>query len=249
MIQKKVIVCDLDGTLAKSKSSLTKEMSDVICKVLKNHYFIVVSGGAYSQFEKQFLSTFTCPKELLTNLYLFPTMGSACYVYDLESDKWKEVYNEKFTEEEKNEIISALDSAIAESKLDLSSPYGEIIEDRGSQITFSGRGQDAPIEVKTRWDRDQEKRRALVEILKSKIPQYEISIGGTTSIDITRKGIDKAYAISKIENLLKVNKDDIVFVGDALFRGGNDEPVKKSGVDFIQEDGPDHTIEFLMQYA
>jgi len=245
---KKAIVCDLDGTLAKSKSSLTSEMAEVICGLLPKYNFVVVSGGAFSQFEKQFLSSFTCPKELMKNLYLFPTMGSTCYVYDEPQDMWKQVYNEHFTADEKNEIINALDVSIKESGIDLSSPYGELIEDRGSQITFSGRGQDAPIEIKVRWDHGQTKRRELMDLIKQKIPQYEISIGGTTSIDITRKGVDKAYAINKIEELLKVKDDEIIFVGDALFRGGNDAPVKKTHIDYIQTEGPDQTIEILRNY-
>lgn len=245
---KKAIVCDLDGTLAKSKSSLTSEMAETICGLLPKYYFIVVSGGAFPQFEKQFLSSFNCPKELMKNLYLFPTMGSSCYIYDDAQDTWKQVYNEHFTAEEKNEIINALDESIKESGIDLSSPYGEIIEDRGSQITFSGRGQDAPIEIKVRWDHDQAKRRALVDLIKQKIPQYEISIGGTTSVDITRKGVDKAYAIGKIKEILKIQDSDIQFIGDALFKGGNDSPVKKTGVDYIQAEGPEQTLELLRQY-
>ncbi len=245
---KKTIVCDLDGTLARSKSSLTPEMAEVICRLLPKYSFVVVSGGAFSQFEKQFLSSFSCPKELMKNLYLFPTMGSTCYVYDEESDDWKQTYNENFTEIEKIEIIKALNESIAESGLDLSSPYGGIIEDRGSQVTFSGRGQDAPIDVKVKWDHDQIRRKALVELIKKRIPQYEISIGGTTSIDITRKGVDKAYAIRKIEELLKVKDEDIIFVGDALFKGGNDAAVKKTHIDYIQTDGPDQTIEILRNY-
>lgn len=245
---KKAIVCDLDGTLAKSKSSLTLEMSDMLCKILSNHYLVVVSGGAYSQFQKQFLSSFTCPKELLKNLYLFPTMGSTCYVYDLERDLWKQLYDEQFTELEKREIIDALNLSIDECGLDLSDPYGEIIEDRGSQVTFSGRGQNAPIEVKVSWDHDQIKRRSIVESLQKKIPQYEISIGGTTSVDITRKGVDKAYAIGKIRDLLKITDHDIIFIGDALFKGGNDSPVKKTGVDYVQADGPEETLELLRKY-
>ncbi len=248
MESKKAIVCDLDGTLAKSKTSLTPEMADVITRLLPNYYFVVVSGGAYGQFQKQFLSSFDCPKDLLRDLYLFPTMGSTCFVYDEKSDSWKQLYDEHFTEVEKREIFDALNSAVAECGIDVSDPYGELIEDRGSQITFSGRGQNAPIEVKVTWDHDQVKRKSIVERLKSKIPQYEISIGGTTSVDITRKGVDKAYAIGKIEELLKVKTEDIIFIGDALFKGGNDSPVKKTGVDYIQADGPEETIEILHRY-
>ena len=248
MNSKKVIVCDLDGTLAISKSPLSPGMAEVIRHVLERHYFVVVSGGAFTQFEKQFLSVLKAPPELLKNLSLFPTMGSTCYVYDLPRQRWRQTYNEELSVKQRNEIKNAIHEAISESGMDLSRAYGEIIEDRGSQVTFSGQGQKAPADVKSRWDPDQEKRKKLVEILNKKIPKYEIRIGGLTSIDITQKGIDKAYAIGKIKELLHVKDEDIIYVGDALYKGGNDEAVKSTGVDFIQEAGPNETMELLSRY-
>jgi phosphomannomutase len=247
--EKKVIVADLDGTLAASKSVLTKEMSDMIGRVLKNHTFVVVSGGALPQFQKQFLSALLCPPELLGNLYLFPTMGSTCYTYDQGSGQWKQVYEEALSDEERKKIFDAFNQTLEESGLDMSGPYGAILEDRGTQVTFSGRGQEAPIHVKNKWDPDQSKRRALVATLEKKIPEFQIAIGGSTSIDITRKGIDKAYAIGKIKEILKVTDDDIIFIGDALYPGGNDAAVKNTAVDFIEPSGPDQTLEFLEQYT
>ena len=246
MISKKVIVCDLDGTLTESKSKLTPEMSEVLCGILSRHYLVVVSGGAYSQFQKQFLSQLHCGENQLKNLSLFPTNGTTCYVY--QGGSWKQLYDNPLDIEERKEIISVLKEAIKESGLDLSGVYGEIIDDRGSQITFSGSGQEAPLAVKKAWDPDGLKRRLIVDIIKKKIPKFEIRINSMSSIDITRKGIDKAYAIKKIKELLNVTDEDIVFVGDALYKGGNDAPVKKTGVDYIQESGPDETLEFLRQY-
>lgn len=246
---KKVIVADLDGTLAASKSVLTPEMSDMIGRVLKNHMFAVVSGGAFTQFQKQFLSALLCPPDLLSNLYLFPTMGSTCYIYDVANASWKQVYEEALSEEERKKIFAAFNEALDESGLDMSGPYGAILEDRGTQVTFSGRGQEAPLHVKNLWDPDQAKRRNLMALLEKRIPEFQMAIGGSTSVDVTRKGIDKAYALGKIKELLKVTDDDIIFVGDALFPGGNDSPVKNTSVDYIQEAGPEETLGFLEQYA
>lgn len=249
VIDKKVIACDLDGTLTKSKSALSEDMAQVLCGVLHNHYLAIVSGGAFTQFKKQFLSKFSCEPEFLKNLYLFPTNGSTCYVYDEKTEDWKQLYDEPLTNNERDKIKKAFSVVILESGLDLGGAYGEIVEDRESQITFSGRGQKAPIEIKETWDPDQDKRLKLVELLRAKIPEFEIRIGGMTSIDVTRKGIDKAYAVQKIKDLLKVSDQDIIFVGDALFKGGNDSAVKKTDTDFIQEEGPDETIELLRQYV
>ncbi len=248
MNNKKVIVCDLDGTLAVSKSPLSKDMAEVICHILSRYYFAVVSGGSYRQFEKQFISQLHCEPFLLKNLSLFPTMGSTCYLYDEENKAWKQMYDEQIPESDRKKIIKALEDSVKESGIDVSGAEGPLIEDRGSQVTFSGQGQNAPISIKEIWDPDQSKRKKIVNILNKKISNFEIRIGGATSIDITKKGIDKAYAIGKIKKLLSVTDDDIIFIGDALYKGGNDASVKNTGVDFIQQSGPNETIELLSRY-
>jgi HAD superfamily hydrolase (TIGR01484 family) len=241
----KAIVCDLDGTLAPSKSSLKPDMAEVLVKILAKYKMAVVTGGSYEQFNKQFISNLP-NTELLSNLYLFPTNGSACYVYDT-SNYFKKLYSEELTKDEKEEIFSALNKTIQESNFDLSNPFGEIIEDRGSQISFSGRGQLAPLEIKEKWDPDQSKRKILVNILKKYIPNFEIRIGGATTIDITRSGINKAYAINKILEIMNLNKDELMFIGDALYDGGNDSVVIETGVQCKSVKDPEDTKNILLE--
>lgn len=247
MNKNKVIACDLDGTLAPSKSNLESDMADVICKVLQTNRFAVISGGSYAQYQKQFLSHLSCKGDVLAGLYLFPTNGSRCYVYNIQNKAWEKLYEENLTDEEKKKILDAFKKAMDESGIDLSSPYGEILEDRGGQITFSARGQEAPLEVKEVWDKDKLKRQKIVSILERYIPEFEIRIGGATSIDVTHKGITKAYAIRKIESLLGVPKEDIVFIGDALFPGGNDSSARETGVECIPVTGPEEAKKILLQ--
>jgi HAD superfamily hydrolase (TIGR01484 family) len=212
-------------------------MAEVLCKVLAKHKLAVISGASYKQFQKQFLPFLHCPGEILENLYLFPANGTACYRYDNLNNAWQ-VYDEKMTSEEKEKIFSGFKKALAESGVDVANPYGDLVEDRGGQVTFSGRGQEAPLEVKEKWDPDQKKRRKIVEILEKEIPEFEIKIGGATSIDVTHKGIDKAYAIGKIEQFLPADKGDVIFLGDALFPGGNDSSAREAGVQCISVSGP-----------
>jgi phosphomannomutase len=249
VINKKVIACDLDGTLARSKDKLTPEMAEVICGVLKRHYFAVISGGAFPQFQKQVISQLSLAGDDLQNLYLFPTMGSTCYTYDIATSTWKQLYDEPLPEADRKRIISALEWAIPESGVDVSNAYGALVEDRSTQVTFSGQGQDAPVEVKQVWDPEKTKRMKIVELLKTKIPEFEMSVNAHSSIDITRPGLDKSYAIGKIKELLHVVDDEIVFLGDALFKGGNDAPVKKTDVDFVEVPTPEDTLRFLRQYV
>jgi hypothetical protein len=75
-----------------------------------------------------------------------------------------------------------------------------------------------------------------------------VRIGGTTSIDVTPRGVNKAYGIRKLEEYLKVSQDRIVFVGDALYQGGNDYPAKATGVDCIQVKGPEETKQLIQAW-
>ncbi len=112
-------------------------------------------------------------------------------------------------------------------------PYGEIIEDRGSQITYSALGQEAPAEAKYAWDPDGKKKWSLRDYAAPLLQDVEVRVGGTTSVDVTSIGIDKAYGMEKLLAVLEIEKGDILFVGDKLQEGGNDYPVKAMGIDSI----------------
>jgi HAD superfamily hydrolase (TIGR01484 family) len=194
----------------------------------------VISGGDWPQFEKQVLSNLP-HDEHLKNLSLLPTCGTKFYKY---AGDWNELYAEEFTADEKTRIIGALQKALASTGFKVERIWGEAIEDRGSQITYSALGQQAPLEEKKKWDPDFTKRKKIKSFLDELIPQFSVRLGGTTSVDITRLGIDKAYGIRKLRDTLGIGIDEMVFVGDALFPGGNDYPAEETGVVSIRVKDP-----------
>ncbi len=234
---KKLIVFDLDGTLAESKSPLDPEMSGLLHDLLGIIKVAVISGGDWPQFEKQVVSKLPHDQRL-ANLSLLPTCGTKFYQY---SGNWKKLYEEDFTADERAKIISSLKKAHAVEGFRPEKLWGEQIEDRGSQITFSALGQQAPLEEKDKWDPDYTKRKKIKAILDAFIPEFSVRIGGSTSIDVTKPGIDKAYGIGKLRDLLHSSLKEMIYVGDALFVGGNDYPAEKAGVDCIPVKGPDET--------
>jgi len=119
--------------------------------------------------------------------------------------------------------------------------WGEPIEDRGSQITFSALGQQAPLAEKKKWDPDFTKRKKIKGILENLIPEFSVHLGGTTSVDVTKPGVDKAYGIRKLRDVLGIKIEEMIFIGDALFPGGNDYPAKEAGVVSIQVRDPNET--------
>jgi hypothetical protein len=234
---KKLIVYDLDGTLAESKSSLDAEMSGLLHDLLGIVKVAVISGGDWPQFQKQLLSNLP-HDERLVNLSLLPTCGTKFFQY---TGDWKKLYSEDFTADQKEKIVSSLKKALGVAGFKFEKLWGEQIEDRGSQITFSALGQQAPLEEKDKWDPDFAKRKKIKAILDTFIPEFSVRLGGATSIDVTKPGIDKAHGIGKLRDLLGISLKEMVFIGDALFVGGNDYPAKEAGVLSIAVRGPNET--------
>jgi phosphomannomutase len=234
---KTLCVFDLDGTLAESKSPLDAEMAALLTRLLEVVRVAIISGAAWHQFEKQVLSNLTTD-ERLDNLSLLPTCGTKLYRHD---GGWKELYSEDFTTDEKSKIERALSSASTLSGFGAERRWGELLEDRGSQITWSALGQEAPLDEKKRWDPDFEKRKKMRLLLVERLPEFSVHLGGATSIDVTKPGVDKAYGIRKLRDTLGIAIRDMLFVGDAVFPGGNDYAAKEAGVTCIKVRDPRET--------
>jgi len=234
---KKLIVFDLDGTLAESKSALGGEMSILLHDLLSVVKVAVISGGGWPQFEKQLLANLP-HDECLVNLSLLPVCGTKFFQYKTD---WQQIYSEDLSSQEKGKITGALKSAVAQAGFTAAKVWGEAIEDRGSQITFSALGQQAPLDEKKNWDPDFAKRKKITAILCPLIPEFSVHMGGATSIDITRPGIDKSYGIGRLRDILGISVKEMIYVGDALFAGGNDYPAEQAGVVSICVRGPHET--------
>ena len=230
---KKVIMFDLDGTLTKSKANLDKEMAVLFCKLLEKKKVAIIGGGNYGQFTNQFLAYLPRGPGWLKNLLILPLSGGSLYSY--QDGKWKQEYHHSFSAKEKAKIIHAFKKAFREIKYsEPSKVYGEIIEDRGSQLTFSALGQRAPLAKKKLWNEKSDIRPELKVLLGKYLPDFEVRLGGLTSVDITKKGIDKAYGIQQVTKLWPISKKETVYIGDALYKGGNDHVVKRAGVATIK---------------
>ncbi len=241
---KKLIIFDLDGTLTESKATIDNEMASFLGNLLERKLVAVIGGGANTQFENQFLSNLHLDKKCLKNLFLFPTSGAS--FYSCKNGIWIKKYEYKLSPEEQEKIITALDGAF--KKIGYTQPgkiWGNLIENRGTQITFSALGQEASVEEKEKWNKTSDRRKELMAELKRVLPEFEVRSGGLTSIDITKQGIDKAFGIGEIVKTLKVTKDDMIFIGDALYEGGNDYPVKTTGVETVQVSRPEDTKVFI----
>ena len=250
--KKEIIVFDLDGTLAPSKAPADREMIELLLSLLNVKSVAIIGGGKYSLFQEQLVKLMPEKDKRLERFYLFPTNSTAFYRFNGE---WNKVYSHELSENEKEEIKNAFEETFNE--INYQHPektYGAIIEDRGTQIAFSPLGQEIVtvlgekegIALKEAWKVEHnDLREKMRQILQEKLPEFEVRVGGLTTIDVTRKGIDKAYGVRQISEQLGVQIEDMLFVGDAIYPGGNDYAALDSGIDYVKVENPNDTKELI----
>ena len=240
----RLVAFDLDDTLAASKSPLDPRMATLIVELLGAVEVCVISGGNFAQFELQLVDNLPLDHpDALARLHLMPTCGTQYFLF--QEGGWAAQYAENLSEEQKASALAAVEQEAKRLGFWESETWGPILEDRGSQITFSALGQAAPVDAKKAWDPSGEKKNALRSAVQELLPELEVRSGGSTSVDITRRGIDKAYGMRKLAELTGIPLDDMLFVGDRLDPDGNDYPVKAMGVECVAVEGWEDTAEFI----
>jgi len=240
----RLVAFDLDDTLAPSKTALDPRMSALLVELLDVAEVCIISGGQVAQFQSQVIAELPeSASARFGTLHLMPTCGTQYYRHD--GVAWQQQYAENLSDEQKAAALAAVETEARRLGYWESETWGPILEDRGSQITFSALGQAAPVAAKTAWDPTGEKKNTLREAVQALLPELEVRSGGSTSVDITRKGIDKAYGMNRLAELTGIPLTDMLFVGDRLDPDGNDYPVLALGVECQAVDGWEETATFL----
>ena len=240
----RLVAFDLDDTLAPSKSPIDPSMGDLLLALAGRVEIAIISGGQLQQFRSQIIDRLPATDAAtLAHFHLLPTCGTQ--YYRLTEGGVTTVYAHSLTDDEKHRALSAVEEEACRLGLWESETWGEILEDRGSQITFSALGQSAPVDAKTAWDPTGEKKNTLRTVVAARVPDLEVRSGGATSVDITQRGIDKAYGMRQLTEQTGIPLDDMLFVGDRLDEDGNDYPVLAVGVRCQAVDGWRDTSAFL----
>lgn len=255
---KKLIVFDLDGTLTESKSNLKPDMARMLAALLAEKKVAVIGGGRYQQFQKQFIDGLHLPKSLFANLFLFPTTATAFYRYSAGKGRgaWKKVYAMTLSKAETAAIKKTFADVLKEIHyIPPAKTYGEVLENRGSQMTFSALGQDVVailgkkgLRLKDEWKKKNTPLKLkITRMVQKRLPNLEVRAAAYTSIDVTKKGIDKAYGVRQIKKVLNIPIRDMLFIGDGLYPGGNDQAARKSGIQCVAVGGPKDTMRIIRQ--
>lgn len=239
-----LVAFDLDDTLAPSKGAISPRIAAQLLALLRTVDVAIISGGNEQQFRSQVIARLDdADAGDIARLHLLPTCGTRYLRHD--GNDFTPLYAHDLTDEEKTDALTALREEAERLGLWEAEPWGDILEDRGSQITFSALGQKAPRDAKHEWDPSGAKRAALRDAVAARLPGLEVRSGGSTSIDITRAGIDKAYGMRQLAEHTGIPLTSMLFYGDRLDEGGNDYPVLALGVPSVAVEGWEDTADKL----
>jgi phosphomannomutase len=243
----RLIACDLDDTLADSKRPIDEIMAAILLKLLKNYDLCVISGGTYEQIKRNVIDRMELPDELLSRIHVISTSGARYDRYDFESKTWKKIYQKIMSDDERRYIAHVIETEVKQIGFWEDGVSGERIEDRQTQVTFSGLGQLASPEAKAAWDPTREKRNKIWDVLSEALPGYEIAINGKTSVDVLQLGVDKGFGIAALMEIQGYGLEEILFIGDSLEEHGNDYPVKQMGIATVKVGKWQDTASYMIE--
>ena len=217
----KVLAFDLDGTLAESKQAIPVKIANELNRLLDNYTIAIVTGGNLEQVQKQVISKLSNP----VGLEIFSCSGATYHIYGMNG--LVPIYEHTIKDADRWEIESQIETIASKLGHWQEVTHGNAFEFRGSQLTWSAMGQLAAVEVKSGFDPDGSKRKQIIDELN--LVGFDVRIGGLTSIDVSIKGYDKAYAM-EVLGKSGYKLDEIIYFGDQFGPGGNDLPVRKAGV-------------------
>lgn len=239
----RAVVFDLDGTLADALTPPTREITVRLEKLLALIPVAIMSAASFKRISERVLPHITAPASM-KGFYVFADTSSQCF--ECKDGSWTASYSLELTAEEKADIRKTITDGISSLQI-IDAGEAFTIDVRETQVTFAALELDAPLEVKKLWDPSRRKRQQLKDYLETHLPGFDATIGGWRSIDITRKGIDKAYGISWLSARLEARPSELLFVGDAFYPGGNDFPVLATGAQTLQVAGPNDTQRVIDQ--
>ena len=238
----KAAIFDLDDTLAESFMPPKADMLARLARLLIGMPVAIMTAAGMPRIEGEILDQLALSPHV-DQLYIFPNSAAQCYVHE---GGWRLAYSEALNEGERQKIKQAIIESITETHMEQPHPsYEPKLIDREAQIAYAFLGLEATTDDKAKWDPDQSKRQVVKAALEKRIPEFEILIGGKTTIDITKKGVNKSYGVHWLSQKLAIPTSEMVYVGDALYPGGNDYVVVETGVQARITSGPQETLTII----
>lgn len=241
----KLVMFDLDDTLTESKCAVKPDMVEVLHELLATRSVAIISGCKWEQFQRQLVQHIDAVH--YPRLVVAPVSGGQ--VFRWFDDRWQ-LRRETSLGISLAQVREAFEKAFAVCGYQRPARlWGAQFEDRGCQVTFSALGQEAPYSAKKTFDPDFRVRKPLIRELERILPPHLlVRAGGATSIDVS--AFEKDYGIGQVVREMEaegIDENDVLFVGDAIFPGGNDYCVTRTKVRYVATKGLEDTQRIIRQ--
>ena len=219
---------DLDNTLVRSETPITKKMLKRLESLTQD--IVVVSGVTNEQILKQ-----------IGKVECFTLGQNGNHAMFGEEEMWYDILKP-------DKVIEIMDHINSiERDWEIPDEY-DLLKNKGCQISFSLYGNNAPLEDKEKFDPDRTIRKDVLSKYPLKSDSVEVKISGTTTLDYTRKGHNKGFNVARLIEHMGWDKDECLYFGDALFEHGNDHSVI-GVIETIEVKNPQETYQKLEKFV
>lgn len=209
---------DLDKTLTPSRSPMLQEHQEIFDQLCRERDVVIVTGGSIAHIREQTTSRFD-------GRYHALAQSGNHYVLDDGTTQWYE----PITDEQARHVFAFIEDLKRHFSV-VPRDENDLVDHRGAQIGYSVIGYHETLEKKYAFDPDDSKRRAALDAYPGGVEHLRV-IGidvvpaGTSGYNFIPLGKHKGFNVRRLCEHLGWNASDCIYVGDALFPGGNDEAV------------------------
>ena len=230
---------DLDNTLTPSKALILPEHMPVLKSLCETADVIVVSGHGEKDIREHLTSAVAGMYHILGQNGNFA-----------ETKDGRVLWKRSLSQDQKDAILRFTDKVRAHLNYRVRDE-NDIIDDRDSQIAYSLKGHHEEPARNNAFDPDHRIRLGILEDFADDVDDLkranvEVRSGGTTVLDFFEYGKNKGYNVAAFIEALGWNKEECLYMGDALFPGGNDETVV-GVIPTRSVTGPDDTFSFIKE--
>jgi len=206
----KKYIFDVDGTLTPSRGVIDSEFKKFFNNFCRSNQVFIVTGSDKPKTVEQ----------LGEDTYNLCHTAYQCNGNDVWQSKKHIRTNDWVLPTDAHDWLSV---QLTESEFPLRT--GLHFEHRPGMVNYSVVGRNADAQQRAEyvtWDEEQLERIRIADKFNLRFPSLQAKVGGETGIDIGPKGADKSQIIKDFDP-----DDKLHFYGDAMHKGGNDEPLAK----------------------
>lgn len=209
---------DLDKTLTTSRSAMDPAHQEIFARLCEHADVVVVTGGTVGQIQEQVTPRF--------NGQYFALAQSGNHALDKEG---KLLWQESINTSQTAEVTAFIELLKKHFDIEVRDE-NDLVEHRGAQISYSVLGFHESVEKKYAFDPDESHRAAVLKAIPDAAQRLlengiEVTPAGTTTYNFILAGKHKGFNVTRLMEREGWQKDHCIYVGDALFPGGNDESV------------------------